>query len=99
MKSGPPTAPTPTTVKLAYDEYLRVTELLKLQQPLSTPAHHDEFLFIIIHQTYELWFKLILHELDNAKRYMGTKEVLRAHHFMRRVVEIQRLLVSQIHIL
>ncbi len=99
MKSATPPGQPPVATKLAYDEYLRVTDLLRLQQPLSTPAHHDEYLFIIIHQTYELWFKLILHELDNAQRYMDSKEVLRAHHFMRRVVEIQKLLVSQIHIL
>jgi tryptophan 2,3-dioxygenase len=56
-------------------------------------------LFIVIHQAYELWFKLILGELENAMRYMEEGKVLRAHHFLTRVVEIQKLLVNQIHIL
>ena len=47
---------------LNYDSYLKVPELLSLQQCRSNPAHHDEMLSIIIHQAYELWFKLILHE-------------------------------------
>jgi tryptophan 2,3-dioxygenase len=53
----------------------------------------------VIHQAYELWFKLILHEMENAIRYMGEKKILRAHHFMKRITEIMRLLVQQIHIL
>jgi tryptophan 2,3-dioxygenase len=84
---------------LTYNSYLKVGELLTLQRPLSEPAHHDEMLFIIIHQAYELWFKLIIFELENAIRYMSESKVLRAHHFLRRVVEIQKLLVNQIHIL
>ena len=55
---------------LTYNDYLKVSELLKLQVPQSEPAHHDELLFIVIHQAYELWFKLILHEMQNAIRYM-----------------------------
>lgn len=84
---------------LTYNTYLKVPQLLDLQACLSQPVHHDELLFIIIHQAYELWFKLILFELENAMRYMNEGKVLRAHHFMRRVVEIQKLLVGQIHIL
>jgi tryptophan 2,3-dioxygenase len=84
---------------LTYGSYLRVSELLSLQHPQSVPPHHDEMLFIVIHQAYELWFKLILHELENAMDYMGQGAVLRAHHFLRRVVEIQKVLVNQIHIL
>lgn len=84
---------------LTYNEYLRVPDLLQLQQLLSQPPHHDEMLFIVIHQTYELWFKLILHELEKAIQLMQQQHVLRAHHFVRRVVEIMRLLVKQIHIL
>ena len=49
---------------LSYSGYLKVPELLSLQVCQSDPPHHDETLFIIIHQAYELWFKLILHELD-----------------------------------
>ncbi|MGE0614346.1 MAG: tryptophan 2,3-dioxygenase [Bacteriovoracia bacterium] len=84
---------------LTYNAYLKVPDLLALQQPLSKPAHHDEMLFIVIHQTYELWFKLVLHEMENSIRYMNEGKVLRAHHFVKRVVEILRLLVPQIHIL
>ncbi len=92
-----PTPPRPGD--LTYNTYLKVSELLSLQHPQSDPQHHDEMLFIIIHQAYELWFKLILHELDFAIRYMGQARVLRARHFVNRVVEIMRLLVPQIHIL
>jgi len=84
---------------LTYGSYLKVEELMALQMPQSNPAHHDELLFIVIHQAYELWFKLILHELDNAIRYMDEGRVLRAQHFMGRVTAIQKLLVQQIHIL
>lgn len=84
---------------LTYGSYLKVPELLGLQELKSDPPHHDELLFIVIHQAYELWFKMILAEIENAMAYMGRGEVLRANHFMRRVVEIQKLLVSQIHIL
>lgn len=84
---------------LSYNDYLKVSELLELQVPQSDPPHHDEMLFIIIHQAYELWFKLILHELDTAMDYMRQAQVLRARHFVHRVVEIMKLLQQQIHIL
>lgn len=84
---------------LTYGSYLKVPELLSLQELKSDPPHHDELLFIVIHQAYELWFKMILSELENTMAYMAKGEVLRANHFMRRVVEIQKLLVAQIHIL
>ena len=51
--------------ELDYQSYLKVSELTSLQVPLSDPVHHDETLFIIIHQAYELWFKQILHEIDS----------------------------------
>jgi len=54
--------------RLSYGSYLHVDELLALQQPLSSPAHHDEMLFIIIHQVYELWFKQLLHEIEAVMR-------------------------------
>jgi len=84
---------------LTYNDYLMVGSLLDLQVPQSSPAHHDEMLFIVIHQAYELWFKLILHEMKNAIHFMEQKEVLRAQHFIKRIVEILKLLVQQIHIL
>lgn len=83
---------------LTYNDYLRVSDLLNLQVPESNPPHHDEMLFIIIHQTYELWFKLVLHEIERAMGFMADGHHLRARHFINRVVEILRLLVQQIHI-
>ena len=53
---------------LTYANYLDLEKLLTLQKPRSTPAEHDEMLFIIIHQTYELWFKQLLHEFEKIKR-------------------------------
>lgn len=84
---------------LTYNDYLKVPELLNLQIPQSEPPHHDEMLFIIIHQAYELWFKLVLHEMQAAMEKMGRGEVLLAHHFTNRIVEIMKLGVQQIHIL
>jgi len=84
---------------LTYNSYLKVPELLNLQVQQSDPPHHDELLFIIIHQAYELWFKLILHEMENAICYMQEQNTLRAYHFMNRSVQILKLLVQQIHIL
>jgi tryptophan 2,3-dioxygenase len=84
---------------LSYNKYLRVQDLIKLQDCLSTPAHHDELLFITVHQAYELWFKQILHELDAAIMLMKEDRVPAATRALRRVVEIEKLLVNQIHIL
>lgn len=84
---------------LNYNNYLKVRELKQLQFCQSNPAHHDEPLFIIIHQTYELWFKLILHEIDEAVRLIEANEVRKATWFMRRIIAIFRVLVGQIHIL
>ncbi|HTL11006.1 MAG TPA: tryptophan 2,3-dioxygenase family protein [Bdellovibrionota bacterium] len=98
--SKPPHDPVgPKRTDLTYNSYLQVPQLLSLQKLQSDPPHNDEMLFIIIHQAYELWFKLILLELQNAMRFMGEKRVLRAHHFVRRTVEIFKVLVQQIHIL
>src|ERR1051325_476641 len=84
---------------LSYNKYLRVQDLINLQDCLSTPAHHDELLFITVHQAYELWFKQILHELDAAILLMEEDRVAAASRALRRVVEIEKLLVRQIHIL
>jgi tryptophan 2,3-dioxygenase len=84
---------------LSYGSYLKLDELLKLQRPLSDPAHHDEMLFIIIHQVYELWFKQLLHELD-AVLVALDRDALQpvAKHF-RRIEAIQRLIEQQVDIL
>ena len=84
---------------LSYNKYLRVADLIALQDCLSNPAHHDELLFITIHQTYELWFKQILHEIDAAIAQMNEDRPAAAARSLRRVVEIEKVLVNQIHIL
>jgi tryptophan 2,3-dioxygenase len=84
---------------LTYNNYLKVNELKSLQICQSDPPHHDEPLFIIIHQAYELWFKLILHELDSVFYFMNENKVRRALFYMRRVVNVLRLLVQQINLL
>jgi len=84
---------------LSYNKYLRVPDLIELQQCLSDPAHHDELLFITIHQSYELWFKQILHEIDAAIALINGDRLVAATRAMQRVVEIEKLLVNQIHIL
>lgn len=97
----------PKPEQLTYSSYLQVPELLKLQRPLSTPPHHDELLFIIVHQTYELWFKELLHDLDAVAanlRKAGMNpashdEVYEAARLLRRCTEITRVLVEQFTIL
>ena len=96
-----------TSNKLTYGEYLQVAELIALQQPQSSPPHHDELLFIVIHQTYELWFKQLLHELDaviaNLQAATATPNsrdaVYEAARLLRRCTEIMRVLVEQFTIL
>ncbi len=84
---------------LSYNKYLRVQDLIKLQDCLSDPAHHDELLFITVHQAYELWFKQILHEIDAAIGLLAQDRLPAATRAMKRVVEIEKLLLDQIHIL
>lgn len=84
---------------LTYNEYLKVRELLGLQRTLSDPLSHDELLFIIIHQTYELWFKQILHELDATIAWMGEGRTFRVNHSLRAVIAIEKVMITQIHIL
>ncbi len=93
--------------QLTYSSYLKVPELLQLQHPQSSPQHHDELLFIIVHQTYELWFRELLHDLDAVVanlRAAGTNpksrdEVYEAARLLRRCTEITRVLVEQFTIL
>jgi tryptophan 2,3-dioxygenase len=85
--------------QLTYGGYLKVRELISLQQLLSDPPQHDETLFIIIHQTYELWFKQLLHELDGIIGRLDADQPLAAHRLIRRCVEIERVLVNQVAVL
>ena len=84
---------------LSYNKYLRVQDLINLQDCLSDPAHHDELLFITVHQAYELWFKQILHEIDAAILFIEQDRLPAATRALKRVVEIEKLLLDQIHIL
>jgi tryptophan 2,3-dioxygenase len=84
---------------LSYNKYLRVEELIKLQTTLSTPESHDELLFIITHQAYELWFKQILHELDATIKWLDDGRIFRANHSLRTVIAIEKVLVTQLEIL
>src|ERR1700723_1796238 len=97
----------PREEQLTYSSYLKVPELLRLQHPQSTPPHHDELLFIIVHQTYELWFKELLHDLDAVVANLtaaganpnSRDEVYEAARLLRRCTEITRVLVEQFTIL
>ncbi|MGB8912869.1 MAG: tryptophan 2,3-dioxygenase family protein, partial [Candidatus Sulfotelmatobacter sp.] len=97
----------PKSGQLTYSSYLLVPELLELQNPQSSPTHHDELLFIVVHQTYELWFKELLHDLDavvdNLKKAgaapQSHDEVYEAARLLRRCTEITRVLVEQFTIL
>jgi aminocarboxymuconate-semialdehyde decarboxylase len=97
----------PHAGQLTYSSYLKIPELLQLQSPQSMPQHHDELLFILVHQTYELWFKELLHDLDavvaNLKRAgespQSHDEVYEAARLLRRCTEITRVLVEQFTIL
>jgi tryptophan 2,3-dioxygenase len=84
---------------LSYNKYLRVQDLINLQDCLSDPAHHDELLFITVHQAYELWFKQILHELDAAIQFLEEDRLPAATRAVNRIVDIEKLLLQQIHIL
>jgi tryptophan 2,3-dioxygenase len=84
---------------VTYSSYLRLNELLALQQPLSDGPEHDELLFITIHQVYELWFKELLHELDYLRDRLEAGDTPHALHTLKRVLTILKVLVSQIDVL
>src|SRR5436189_5906000 len=87
---------------VTYASYLKIDELLSLQQPRSTgPSgpEHDEMLFIVIHQVYELWFKELLHEFDHVRRLLEDDEPHRAQHTLKRILTILKVMVAQLDIL
>jgi tryptophan 2,3-dioxygenase len=84
---------------LTYSNYLGLPELLDLQQPRSTPPEHDEMLFIVIHQVYELWFKLILHETEKVNRDFSANDLYAAIATWKRLRTILKTLVGQLDIL
>ncbi len=88
-----------TDRSVTYGSYLAVDELLALQRPRSTGPEHDEMLFIVIHQVYELWFKQVLHEVDHVVDLLGAREPHRAQHTLKRILTILKVLVAQLDIL
>ena len=89
----------PQKGQLTYNSYLKVGELINLQVLQSDPPQHDEMLFIIIHQAYELWFKQMLHEVTAMKSFLRKDDLLAVFKCCRRVIRIQDLLVKQVDIL
>ena len=84
---------------VTYSGYLKLDELLSLQQPLSDGPEHDEMLFIVIHQVYELWFKELLHEIDYLMTLLDRRDAPRAQHTLKRILTILKVAVAQIDIL
>jgi len=87
---------------VTYASYLKVPELLALQQERSSGPdgpEHDELLFIVIHQVYELWFKQLRHELDAVRRAFGSGDTDTALHLLNRVLKILKTLVAQVDVL
>jgi len=81
--------------RMTYGGYLQLDRLLSAQAPLSQPPHHDEMLFIIQHQTTELWFKLLLHELRAAVQFVQADDLEPSFKILARVKHIQAQLVNQ----
>src|SRR5207248_7902628 len=83
--------------RLNYDSYLRIPQLLELQQGLTQA--HDELLFIVVHQVYELWFKVLIDELESVRGAIETEDLRAARHSLARVKVIEHLLVEQVAVL
>lgn len=84
---------------LTYASYLRIPELLELQSPESDGPEHDELLFIVIHQVYELWFKQQLHETEQLKRLLDADDQVGAEATLVRILTILKTMVAQIDVL
>jgi tryptophan 2,3-dioxygenase len=83
------------TVNLSYSQYLHLDEVLGAQHPVSRPVHHDELLFIVQHQTSELWLKLVLHELLAVRDALDRDELRPALKGIARVKHVQETLTAQ----
>jgi tryptophan 2,3-dioxygenase len=86
-------------MSLTYASYLHLEELLKLQQPRSSPPEHDEMIFIIVHQAYELWFKLQLHEFEKIQVDFRAGRTYQAISGFKRVRTIMKLMVEQVDVI
>ena len=89
----------PESAAVTYATYLKIDELLALQQPRSAGPEHDEMLFIVIHQVYELWFKELLHEIDRVAALLTADDSARTQHTLKRILSILKVLVAQLDIL
>ena len=83
--------------RLSYDSYLHIPQLLELQKGLTEA--HDELLFIVIHQVYELWFKVLIDELEAVRSAIDVEALRAARHALARVKVIEELLVEQVAVL
>ncbi|HMG44790.1 MAG TPA: tryptophan 2,3-dioxygenase family protein [Acidimicrobiales bacterium] len=88
---------TDTTAAVNYSSYLALDEVLGAQRPLSD--EHDEMLFIVIHQVYELWFKQLLHEIGHLQGRLDAGDTPHALHTLKRVLTILKVAVAQIDVL
>src|ERR1700754_1285219 len=91
--------PEHTQAAVTYGSYLKVDDLLALQQPRSAGPEHDEMLFIVIHQVYELWFKQLLHEIDRTILLLTNDDAYRVQHTLKRILTILKVIVAQLDIL
>jgi len=87
------------SAEVTYGEYLKIDELLSLQHCESDGPEHDEMLFIVIHQVYELWFKEVLHELDRFVGHLNSDNPALGEHQLKRVLKILKTLVGQLDVL
>ena len=85
--------------ELSYGSYLRVPELLSLQSLLSDPPAHDELLFIVVHQAYELWFKVMLFELESVRDRLSGGDAPGARHSLSRVHAVERVMIEHIGVI
>lgn len=85
-------------MELTYSTYLHLDQLLDLQEPRSSPVEHDELLFIVVHQTYELWFKLLLHEFEKIQRDFRDGHLYGAIATFKRTRTIMKTMVEQVDI-
>jgi tryptophan 2,3-dioxygenase len=84
---------------ITYASYLRLPELLRLQTPRSNPPAHDELQFIIVHQVYELWFRLLIYEVRAIITHLQAGQVREAIWLLRRLIEVERVMTQQVPVL
>lgn len=102
MSERPPSPALPAVPpagSMTYGEYLRVEELLSLQVPRSSPAEHDEMLFIVIHQVYELWFRLLIHEGEKVRADLFDGRLFESLSTISRMRSVLKTLVAQVNVL